>query len=79
MPHILMQELADEFPDLKEKIKTLQSSDRRFAKLVDSYRALDREIHDVEAREVDVADDVFEDMKKQRLRLKDELYAMLRP
>lgn len=78
MPHVLLQELADEFPDLKAKIKKLQSSDRHFAKLIETYRSLDREIHDVEEHEVNVSDETFEDMKKQRLRLKDVLYAMLK-
>lgn len=78
MPHVLLQELAAEFPELKEKIRKLQSNDKHFAKLIESYRQLDREIHDVEEHEVNVSDETFETMKKQRLRLKDMLYAMLK-
>ncbi|MEZ5924707.1 MAG: YdcH family protein [Hyphomicrobiaceae bacterium] len=78
MPQVLLQELAEEFPELKDKIQKLQANDVHFAKLVSSYRALDREIHDVEEHEVNVSDETFETMKKQRLRLKDVLYAMLK-
>ena len=78
MPHVLLQELAAEFPELKDKIKKMQSSDRHFAKLIETYRSLDREIHNVEEREVNVSDETFENLKKQRLRLKDVLYAMLK-
>ena len=73
VPH----ELAEEFPEYKEKIHDLKTSNAHFAKLADEYHLLNREIHRVEAAGINVGDDTFEDLKKKRLALKDEIFAML--
>lgn len=73
VPH----ELAEEFPELKDKIHELKISNAHFAKLADEYHTLNREVHRVEAAGINVGDDTFEDLKKQRLALKDQIYAML--
>lgn len=77
MSHVL-HELADEFPEHKETIHRLKLSNNHFVRLFDSYHELNREIHRHEANGIDVGDEALEDMKKQRLKLKDELFQMLK-
>ena len=76
MSHVA-HELHDEFPEYKDKIHTLKTSDRHFARLADEYHHLNREIHRVEANGVNIGDEAFEDLKKNRLKLKDEIFALL--
>ena len=45
--------------------------------LTDRYHELNRSIHRVEAEVEPTSDDVLEDMKKQRLALKDEIAAII--
>lgn len=73
VPH----ELAEEFPDQKNKIHDLKVSNAHFARLADEYHDLNREIHRIEAAGINVGDEAFEDLKKKRLALKDEIFAML--
>ncbi|MGD9829570.1 MAG: YdcH family protein [Hyphomicrobiaceae bacterium] len=74
VPH----ELAEEFPEHRETIHNLKMTNGHFARLADEYHALNREIHRHEAQGVDVADETLETMKKQRLRMLDEIFAMLK-
>ena len=74
VPH----ELAEEFPELKQRIHDLKMSDAHFARLFDEYHELNREVHRVEAAGVNTSDEEYENLKLVRLRLKDELYAMLK-
>ncbi|MEO1207578.1 MAG: DUF465 domain-containing protein [Pseudomonadota bacterium] len=73
VPH----ELAAEFPEYKERIHELKTSDAHFARLFDEYHVANREVHRVEAAGLNVTDEHYEDLKKKRLKLKDELYEML--
>lgn len=72
-------ELAHEFPEYRERIHELKISNHRFAALLDEYDALDREIRRVE-QEIETPSDIYtEELKKKRVLLKDELYALLQP
>ncbi|MGD9784682.1 MAG: YdcH family protein [Hyphomicrobiaceae bacterium] len=73
VPH----ELAEEFPEYKDKIHDLKMSNGHFARLSEEYHALNREIHRIEAAGVNVSDTEFENLKLVRLRLKDEIFHML--
>ncbi len=73
VPH----ELADDFPEFKERIHDLKTTDGHFARLFDEYHGVNREVHRIEAAGVNVADESFEELKLKRLQLKDELYKML--
>lgn len=77
MSHVPHQ-LVEEFPELKEKIHTLKTTDRHFSRFFDEYHDVNREIHRVEANGINVSDDHFEDLKKRRLSLKDELLNILK-
>lgn len=70
-------DLVSEFPELREKIHELKLSNGHFAKLFDEYHTANREVVRLEAENIPVADETFEEQKKKRLKLKDELYAML--
>lgn len=71
-------DLLHEFPDLEQKIAGLRSQSPDFAGLMDDYDALDARVRKLEELGTPVADETIEDLKKQRLLLKDTLYAMLR-
>ncbi len=70
-------DLAHEFPEHKERMHELKMSNAHFAKRFDEYHTLTKEIEALENNESPVTDETLEGMKKQRLALKDELYAML--
>ena len=70
-------DLHHEFPELQEEIRALKMSNAHFAKLFDSYHRLTGKVENLEQHDMPVADFTIEDMKKQRVKLKDELYQML--
>lgn len=70
-------ELAEEFPELAEKIHALKVSDTHFARLAEEYHTINRDIHRAEEN-VEPTDELNEQaMRKQRMALKDQLYALL--
>jgi uncharacterized protein YdcH (DUF465 family) len=70
-------DLAFEFPELKDKIHTLKTSNRHFEKLFGEYTDVAKQIHRIEER-IDLTSGVNEEiLRKKRLALKDELYKML--
>lgn len=66
-----------EFPEHKEKIADLLQNDRHFALLVKDYALVDKKVFGLEAQGTPVDDRVIEDLKKQRLHLKDQISALL--
>jgi uncharacterized protein len=71
-------DLLHEFPNLQEKIAALRLQDPEFARLMDDYDGLDAQVRRLEELGTPVADETIEDLKKQRLLLKDTLYGILR-
>ena len=70
-------ELAEEFPDKVEQIAALKQSDAHFARLADEYHDINRAVHRVET-DVEPTDDLhMSDMRKQRMALKDQIWAAL--
>lgn len=70
-------DLAHEFPQYIETIKTLKAGNSLFAQLLADYDNLTAEIEKLEEADVPTDDFHFEEMKKKRVHLKDELYTML--
>jgi len=70
-------DLQSEFPDMKDAIEALRGSNAHFSRLFDSYHRLTGRVEDLEEHDMPVADFTLEDMKKQRVKLKDELYHIL--
>jgi len=73
VPH----ELAAEFPELKDRIHDQKMSNAHFSRLYDDYHNVNREVHRAEAAGLNISDEHYEELKRKRMVLKDELYAML--
>ncbi|MEM8848640.1 MAG: YdcH family protein [Pseudomonadota bacterium] len=73
VPH----ELAEEFPDAVSKISQLKATAPHFAKLADEYHEVNRKIHRAETNVEPCSDEHEQQLRRQRMRLKDEIAAML--
>ncbi|MEN9060181.1 MULTISPECIES: YdcH family protein [Ponticoccus] len=74
VPH----ELAEEFPEHAARMSALKQTDAHFARLSETYHAVNRRIHRAETR-VEPMDDLAEEaLRKERAGLKDQLYALLK-
>jgi uncharacterized protein YdcH (DUF465 family) len=73
VPH----ELHEEFPEHANRIHELKSGNGHFQRLFDQYHEVNRAIHRAETNVEPTDDFHMEEMRKKRMRLKDELYAML--
>ncbi|MCC7546379.1 MAG: DUF465 domain-containing protein [Burkholderiales bacterium] len=76
--HILPHDLDHEFPEFSPLIHNLKQHDDRLAMLVDEYERVNNQIVDIEENDKPFQEFEFEAMKKQRLRLKDSIYLILR-
>lgn len=72
-------DLVHEFPELEGQIESLRESNTAFANLMNQYDDLDARVRKLEELGTPVADETIEELKKERLMLKDKLYALLRP
>lgn len=69
--------LAAEFPEHQDKIHYLKLSDAHFKKLCERFEEVDKQIARLEAR-VELSSETDEGkLRKDRLKLKDEIYAYL--
>lgn len=75
---IAKHDLVHEFPELRERIHALKTSDHHFARLFEEYHDLDHEVRRIEEGVENTSDAYLETRKKMRLLLKDQLYGMLR-
>ncbi len=73
-PHDFLQE----FPEFKERVHTLKMSDQHFARLYQAYQDCSNALHRIEQEIETPSDAHVEDLKKQRLHLKDRLLAIIR-
>lgn len=74
IPH----ELGDEFPEYIDKIRRQRASDSAFSDMADRYENINLEIIRIEADEEAASDVRFEDLKKERLALKDKIFNVLK-
>lgn len=70
-------DLLNDFPNLSDEIQVLKGGNHHFARLFDEYHHLTREVERLEEEDVPVDDFTIEDLKKKRIRLKDDLYKMI--
>jgi len=75
--HVEHHDLAHEFPEHTEAMHTLKMNDAHFAKQFDEYHSVTNEVEKLERANLPVNDVLVEEMKKQRVALKDELYRAL--
>jgi uncharacterized protein YdcH (DUF465 family) len=71
-------DLLHEFPDLEAKIAALCASNEEFVQMMKNYDGLDARVRKLEELGTPVADETIEDLKKERLLMKDRLYEILR-
>ncbi|MDB5893233.1 MAG: GTP-binding protein [Rhodoferax sp.] len=74
---LLNHDLAHEFPHLVGKMRSLKLSSSRFLHLFNDYDTVNNNITKIEQDGSAIADDALENMKKQRLKIKDDIYQML--
>ena len=66
------------FPEYRDLISRLKNSDRRFERLFEKHNELDHKIANIEAgNEIDTSVTI-EQLKKEKLKLKDEIYTILK-
>ena len=70
--------LINEFPEMRERIHQMKTSDNHFARLFAEYDEVAHSVHRIESGAQAVSDEHWEELKKQRLKLKDELFGMLK-
>lgn len=71
-------ELTEAFPEHVEKISALKTSDHHFARLAERHHVLNRTIHRAETNVEPMDDFAIEDLRKERLRILDEVAGILR-
>ncbi|MEY4428143.1 MAG: hypothetical protein RLZZ182_832 [Pseudomonadota bacterium] len=69
--------LARDFPEHKDRIHALKTQNSHFARLNADYEAVDKAVIRLETGVEHGSDAELETRKRQRVALKDELYAML--
>jgi uncharacterized protein len=70
-------DLAHELPEFKDQIHNLKMNDAHFARLFEQYDEINKEVLRIEKEVEAASDERLEDLKKQRLSLKDEMVEML--
>ncbi|HXV08612.1 MAG TPA: DUF465 domain-containing protein [Burkholderiales bacterium] len=75
--YVQPHDLAHEFPEYMQRIDDLKAHDARIAHLCEEYERLNREIVDIEENDKPFQDFEFEEMKKRRLKIKDDIYLIL--
>lgn len=65
------------FPEYRDLITQLKHSDLHFTRLFDRHNAIDQKIKNFEAHVEMATDQEIEQLKKEKLHLKDEIYAIL--
>ncbi len=75
--HVDHHDIYVDFPEMHDAIDVLKASNAYFARTVGQYSRLTGKVEDLEVHDMPVADFTIEDMKKQRVKLKDELYHFL--
>lgn len=66
------------FPEYREQISKLKHHDQHFTRLFDKHNELDQKIKNMEGHIVPGTPDEIEALKKEKLLLKDQLYAILK-
>ena len=71
-------DLHHEFPALKDEIHYLKMNDKYFVRLFNQYHETDHEVNRIEQGVENTSDEYLDGKKKLRLKLKDNLLAMLK-
>jgi len=66
------------FPEYRDLITRLKTEDDHFARIFDRHNDLDQQIRNMESGLVPANGVTIENLKKEKLQLKDSLYQILR-
>lgn len=66
------------FPEYRDLITRLKGHDHHFTRLFDKHNELDQTIKNMETHILPGTQEEIETLKKEKLQLKDELYAILK-
>lgn len=69
--------LTAEFPEMRDRIHALKTTDAYFVRLFKEYDAVEHDVHRIECGAEAASDARLESLKKERLKLKDVLFSML--
>ena len=70
--------LVKEFPEYKEQIHNLKMTNNNFSKLMKEYEQVDKHVFRIESDAEPTGDEYLRDLKKQRLKIKDELHSIMK-
>jgi len=70
-------DLYSEFPEMHDAIDALKIAHAQFGRMFAQYNRLTGKVEDLEEHDMPVADFTLEDMKKHRVKLKDQIYDYL--
>ncbi len=66
------------FPEFRDKITQLKTTDHHFMRLFEQHNALDHKVLSMEASITPATHEEIETLKKEKLLIKDRLYAILK-
>ena len=66
------------FPEFRELITQLKTTDHHFMRLFEKHNVLDRQVQNAEANITRASHEEIEILKKEKLLLKDQLYDILK-
>jgi len=75
--HVDHHDLQQEFPDMNDAIVVLRDRNPLFARLYSTYHRLTGKVEDLEEHDMPVGDFTIEELKKHRIKVKDDLYHLL--
>lgn len=75
---VMNKKLKNMFPEYSELMIVLKQDDPHFAKMLEAHDELDRQISRLELDPVHAINDDIETLKRQKLKYKDRLYALLK-
>jgi len=75
---VAKHDLHKDFPEYAEQLDSRPQSDPAFAKLLEDYQQLDRQILDLEAVEESSGDEELGRLRRERVLLKDKIAQQLK-
>ena len=66
------------FPEFRDQIAQLRANDRHFTRLFDKHNELDHQVKNLEDKHSPAYEAEIENLKKEKLALKGELYEILK-
>jgi uncharacterized protein YdcH (DUF465 family) len=71
-------DLLHEFPEKKDKIHELKTTNSHFRKIFDEYHQTDHAIHSIESGATPTTDEHLNELRMKRVTLKDSVYTYLK-